>query len=75
MVPYLKRFHLTIEMWRGGRDAEGWKLPERNGDLLEEFEDEVAAPVCYQVGQKQGDAGAYVPTDGFMTSTCSLRTS
>ncbi len=26
MVPYLKGFHLTIEMWRGGRDAEGWKL-------------------------------------------------
>ena len=26
MVPYLKGFHLTIEMWRGGRDADGWKL-------------------------------------------------
>ncbi len=25
MVPYLKGFHLTIEMWRGGQDAEGWK--------------------------------------------------
>ena len=23
MVPYLKGFHLTIKMWRGGRDAEG----------------------------------------------------
>jgi hypothetical protein len=23
MVPYLKGFHLTIEMWRGGQDAEG----------------------------------------------------
>jgi hypothetical protein len=28
MIPYLKGFHLTIEMWRGGRDAEGWKLKE-----------------------------------------------
>ena len=27
MKPYLKGFHLTIEMWRGGRDEEGWKLP------------------------------------------------
>jgi hypothetical protein len=27
MIPYLKGFHLTIEMWRGGRDSEGWKLP------------------------------------------------
>ncbi len=26
MIPYMKGFHLTIEMWRGGRDAEGWKL-------------------------------------------------
>ena len=26
MVPYLKCFHLTIEMWRGGRDIEGWKV-------------------------------------------------
>jgi hypothetical protein len=29
MVPYLKGFHLTIEMWRGNRDAEGWKLPSK----------------------------------------------
>jgi hypothetical protein len=26
MVPYLKGFHLTIEMWRGGKNAKGWKL-------------------------------------------------
>lgn len=26
MVPYLKGFHLSVEMWRGNRDAEGWKL-------------------------------------------------
>lgn len=30
MVPYLKGFHLTIEMWRGGRDADGYKLPPRD---------------------------------------------
>jgi hypothetical protein len=29
MVPYLKGFHLTIEMWQGGRDTEGRKLPTR----------------------------------------------
>jgi hypothetical protein len=23
MIPYLNGFHLTIKMWRGGRDAEG----------------------------------------------------
>ena len=26
LVPYLKGIHLTLEMWRGGRDEEGWKL-------------------------------------------------
>ena len=30
MMPYLKGFHLAIEMWRGGRDSEGWKLPPTN---------------------------------------------
>jgi hypothetical protein len=30
MVPYLKGFHLTIEMWQCEQDAEGWKL--RGGD-------------------------------------------
>eukprot|EP00804_Cyclotella_cryptica_P003455 CCRYP_002101-RA/>CCRYP_002101-RA protein AED:0.38 eAED:0.31 QI:0/0/0/0.8/0.5/0.4/5/0/1035 len=29
MVRYLKGFHLTIEMWRGNRDADGWKLPSK----------------------------------------------
>jgi hypothetical protein len=28
MVPYLKGFHLTIEMWRSGRDVDGWILKE-----------------------------------------------
>jgi hypothetical protein len=54
-------------MWRGGRDAEGWKLPESNRDALEEFDDKDAAQVHHQAGLKQGDAGAYVPTDGFTT--------
>ena len=26
LVPYLKGFHLTIGMWWGGRDVDGWKL-------------------------------------------------
>ena len=33
LIPYVKGFHLTAEMWRGNRDADGWKLPvtERQG--------------------------------------------
>ncbi len=34
MLPYLKGFHLTIEMWRGGQDAEGWKLPVKDDDSM-----------------------------------------
>ncbi len=29
MKPYLKGFHLSLECWRGNRDAEGWKLPAK----------------------------------------------
>jgi hypothetical protein len=32
MIPYLKGFHLTAEMWRGNRDAEGYRLKEESGD-------------------------------------------
>ncbi len=30
MKGYLKGFHLAIEMWRGGRDPEGWKLRDNS---------------------------------------------
>jgi hypothetical protein len=26
LKPYLKGFHLLLEMWRGGRDVEGWRI-------------------------------------------------
>lgn len=32
MIPYVKGFHLTVEMWRGNQDSEQggrWKLPEK----------------------------------------------
>jgi hypothetical protein len=29
MVPYMKRFHLTIDGWHTGRDSEGWKYLSR----------------------------------------------
>jgi hypothetical protein len=38
MIPYLKGFHLTIEMWRGGRDSDGWKLKDANDDWLDNEE-------------------------------------
>lgn len=41
MVPYLKGFHLTIEMWRGDRDEDGWPLKSplsRNDEVVEDGE-------------------------------------
>jgi hypothetical protein len=32
--PYLKGFHLSLEMWWGGRDNEGWKLPAQGTHAL-----------------------------------------
>ncbi len=52
MVPYLKGFHLTIETWRGGRDAKGWKLPASDEDSLEELEDKDATRVHHRIGMK-----------------------
>ena len=36
MKPYLKGFHLSMETWRGGRDAEGWKLPAGASEGIDE---------------------------------------
>ena len=40
MMPYLKGFHLTIEMWRGGRDSEGWKLAVTNAKTEADLSDD-----------------------------------
>eukprot|EP00986_Skeletonema_menzelii_P013615 scaffold8081_cov83-Skeletonema_menzelii.AAC.2 len=43
MKPFLKGFHLSLEMWRGNRDAEGWKLPTRLHNIKEESDEDVSA--------------------------------
>jgi hypothetical protein len=30
MKPYLKGFHLSLDLWRGDRDAEGWTVNRAN---------------------------------------------
>jgi hypothetical protein len=35
MIPHLKGLHLTIDGWRAGRDAEGWKNPNWELDIHE----------------------------------------
>ena len=67
MVPYLKGFHLSIEMWRGGRDADGWKLPSKEEDPEDDQHDEDAARVRHRIGPKRGGPEVYAPKDGFTT--------
>ncbi len=79
MVPYLKGFHLTLEMWRGGRDTKGWKLKKSSDnssinsdvDLSESGTlghlgggDEDKAAASHRVATKIGLAHAYAPADG-----------
>lgn len=42
-VPYLKGIHLTLDSWRGGRDADGWKL---QGELGCHFSAEEVTPTA-----------------------------
>jgi hypothetical protein len=64
MVPYLKGFHLTIEMWRGGRDAEGWKLPKLGvEETEEESEDDDAAQACLDMELDRVATGIHAPKD------------
>ena len=64
MIPYLKGFHLTIEMWRGGRDREGWKSKEtddRPRELLTPVELAADDARTYAAGVE------YAPRDGLTT--------
>ncbi len=73
MVPYLKGFHLTIEMWHGGRNAEGWKLKPSDASSLGEdvapfdVEDEDKAAANHWILIKLGTGHAYAPEDGLTT--------
>jgi hypothetical protein len=70
MIPYMKGFHLTIEMWRGGRDAKGRKLKDDASVGVEEVtsaEDNDMAGLGHKV-RKRGDYKVkHGPDDGFTT--------
>jgi len=74
MVPYLKGFHLTIGMWRGGRDPKGWKLRPGDASALSEdastpdgMEDEDETAANHWIMIKLGAGHAYAPEDGLTT--------
>jgi hypothetical protein len=53
MKPYLKGFHLSLETWRGGQDAKGWRLRETP----------CQDPMDYPILEEMAEAG--VDIDGF----------
>ncbi len=56
ITPFLKGIHLTIENWRGGRDAEGWKtsdgaeLDHEGEDYIEPIETKRLMVACEAIG-------------------------
>jgi hypothetical protein len=75
MVPYMKGFHLTAEMWRGHQDVDGWKLPaSRTLDVLPpvdhaEFRDfdEDEAAVGHAMRKCYGPVRPHAPENGKTT--------
>jgi hypothetical protein len=70
MVPYLKGFHLTIEMWRGSRDADGWREREADECLVDSFGSLAFGEVSDVAAPKLLLASAhmvYAPADGLTT--------
>jgi hypothetical protein len=72
MVPYLKGFHLTIEMWRGGQDAEGWKLMNDAEEDKEELVEEELATMSHLLGKRSLDK-THGLADGWTTPVPRLR--
>jgi hypothetical protein len=80
MMPYLKGFHLTIEMWRGGRDAEGWKTQNNVDDdfticrtTANQPEDEDEAGAAHRTLVKMGSGHLHSPKDGLTRAVPRLR--
>ena len=60
MKPYLKGFHLSLEMWRGGRDDEGWKV--RGAAMATRDQAELASEDEEKgIVREQGPASGYTP--------------
>jgi hypothetical protein len=67
MIPYVKGFHLTAEMWRGNRDEDGWKLPTTGDEtrLIDE-EDEDDATLSHMTRRAAANV-LHAPPSGFTT--------
>jgi hypothetical protein len=69
MVPYLKGFHLTIEMWCGNGDEDGWKLSSKALSLQTDRDnhlgpiDDDEAELAYLMRRKV-EATLRAPKDG-----------
>ena len=66
MKPYLKGFHLSLEMWRGGRDKEGWKLSRASLN-----KGDVGREECRGRGGSRLDGGKALQWAGVGNHVCS----
>jgi hypothetical protein len=77
MIPYVKGFHLTAEMWRGNRDADGWKLPDKARDVdhspILDVDDNDDAVTVRHVGRKSGAEVPRAPSNGLTPPAPRLR--
>jgi hypothetical protein len=70
MIPYLKGFHLTIEMWRGDRDSEGWRTRDdlSVGSIeVDQAEDEDVAGGSHQIRKHAGMGNIHAPEEDMTT--------
>jgi hypothetical protein len=70
MIPYLKGFHLTIEMWRGGRDSDGWRVRDNlsvGSIKIDQAEDKDVAGASRKGRKHAGWGNKYAPDNGMTT--------
>ncbi|KAL7574604.1 hypothetical protein ACA910_002958 [Epithemia clementina (nom. ined.)] len=51
IMPFLKGFFLTMDMWRGKRDKEGWKMSKKEWilQLLDKIEEEEGSAIAHEI--------------------------
>lgn len=61
MKPYLKGFHLSLKMWQGGCDCEGWKVEEVNPMRTDEEDADVMPEDVGHVDGPESGLTPFVP--------------
>jgi len=57
ITPFLKGIHLTLDSWRDGRDADGWKISKKDRATMKSYEQEDFDDGYFGKGE---DDGSYI---------------